>query len=341
MEQGRRGRAVHNRRSFRRSGRGISRPDPHVDVGQNQDLPFSGDGARCYQGFARTRSCASTTSRVLRAVREPVPRDGAQPLSVLDASAPETYEAALINFGVGTKPKTRGPARVRRRQLAERHAERRLQLRLPGCRPPRLRPEDDDDPRVRAPLVDEPPARRVRLRPRAAATRRRAPTRRVFDYGPGGATQFAWLGDMSDSIMSYLDLRRTSASSTRTTPPATMRRATRRSRTRRDGHPRGTRPERSRRSLEGAQDASRRTTTGRRSRRQRPRTTTSSACGRRERRGRGRPPSTWLIAGPIKPGNGNKNQQAARLRQGSRTSATTSSACTRSRTRDEEVGPVG
>jgi hypothetical protein len=26
------------------------------------------------------------------------------------------------------------------------------------------------------------------------------------DYGPGGATQFAWLGDMSHTIMSYMDL---------------------------------------------------------------------------------------------------------------------------------------
>ena len=81
------------------------------------------------------------------------------------------------------RPKGAGPARLRRRQLARRHPERRVQLRLPGRRRRRLRADDDDDPRVRAPLVDEPPARRLRLR-RPASTSSRPATA----TSPGSAT---------------------------------------------------------------------------------------------------------------------------------------------------------
>ena len=65
-------------------------------------------------------------------------------------------------------------ARLRRRQLARRDAERRVQLRVARHRRGRLRAHDDDDPRVRPSLVDEPPARRLRPEVRASTSSRPA-----------------------------------------------------------------------------------------------------------------------------------------------------------------------
>ena len=99
---------------------------------------------------------------VLRPVRrrlEPVPARGEEPGNVARRQRRLRGEPRQLRDR-GETEGDRVP-RLRRRQLAERHAERRVQLRLPRGRRARVRPDHDDDPRVRSSLVDEPSARRV------------------------------------------------------------------------------------------------------------------------------------------------------------------------------------
>ena len=124
-----------------------------------QDLPFSGDFRRCFEGEFPLEGEQSSC----------FPKVGLPPDANLFLAAAFNqhrflggdgdYEAGLHQL------LDRGradPARLRRRQLARRHAERRVQLRLARHHRSRLRPHDDDDPRVRPSLVDEPSARRLR-----------------------------------------------------------------------------------------------------------------------------------------------------------------------------------
>ena len=126
-----------------------------------QDLPFAGDFKRCFEGefpprASRSRASRSTGSRRTRTCS----------WRRRSTSSGSSRATATTRPGSSTSRRRRraDAARLRGRQLARRHAERRVQLRLARHRRGRLRPDDDDDPRVRAPLVDEPPARRLRPR---------------------------------------------------------------------------------------------------------------------------------------------------------------------------------
>jgi len=126
-----------------------------------QDIQFSGDWNRCYKQFVSDKVCYNdlapfyqdfggfvnlflVTARHTDEILDGTPEGGARQLGDRDAA------------------QVAGAARLRRRQLAGRHPERCLQLRVSGRGRGRVRADDDDDPRVRSSLVDEPPARRVR-----------------------------------------------------------------------------------------------------------------------------------------------------------------------------------
>ena len=119
----------------------------------SQDLPFAGDLKRCFEGeFPLDPDTApSSCYPAVRpaAGREPVPGGGQAHQSVPRGRRRLRGRAAQLR-DEGRLP---DPARLRRRQLAGRHAERRLQLRLAGHHRRRVRPHDHDDPRVRASLV--------------------------------------------------------------------------------------------------------------------------------------------------------------------------------------------
>ncbi len=148
-----------------------------------QDLPFRGKAQRCYELWLADVPCypnrpaypgfanlfVFNALNLERALDVDVGTkddsddedDGDRGGDDDDKRFSRLYEAPGFNYCDDRRAR-RGLPRVRRRQLGRRNAELRLQLHLPECRGPGLRPDDDPDPRVRPPLRDEPPARRVR-----------------------------------------------------------------------------------------------------------------------------------------------------------------------------------
>jgi hypothetical protein len=168
---------------------------PQVSVTQKvQDLRYSNDWARCYQGFSKdNKICYNDLTRGVYAPFANLFLASARnQRSFLDGGA--DYEAALVGFGVGNKPKNpqgllgfaddnwlNGTQSgvfnfVYPDAVAVGYGMTTTMIHEYGHHSSLSHPHDGYDPATRA------------------------------DYGPGGATQFAWLGDMSHTIMSYMDL---------------------------------------------------------------------------------------------------------------------------------------
>ncbi len=168
---------------------------PTVTVSPAQDLPFSGDWSRCYQGFAKDkRLCYNDLQPGVYAPFADLFLSAARNRSTfLDKPAGSTYEAALIGYGVGTKPKNPGGLLgfaddnwldgtqsgvfgfVYPDVVAVGYGMTTTMIHEYGHHSSMSHPHDGYDPKT-------------------------------GDYDPSGRTQFAWLGDMSHTIMSYMDL---------------------------------------------------------------------------------------------------------------------------------------
>ena len=126
----------------------------------NQDLPFTGEALQCYELWLEDVTCypeldypAFANLFLYNALNLERTQDDAgrvdYELPNFNYAATDELSAGLLGFADDN--------------YRDRHAELRLQLRLPGHRRGRLRPDHDDDPRGRPPPGHEPPARRLRL----------------------------------------------------------------------------------------------------------------------------------------------------------------------------------
>lgn len=168
---------------------------PQVSVTEQvQDLRYSNEWARCYQGFATdNKLCYNDLARGVYAPFANLFLATARNRSTfLDGGA--DYEAALIGYGVGNKPKNpqgllgfaddnwlNGTQSgvfnfVYPDVVAAGYGMTTTMIHEYGHHSSMSHPHDGYDPAT------------------------------DMDYGPGGATQYAWLGDMSHTIMSYMDL---------------------------------------------------------------------------------------------------------------------------------------
>jgi hypothetical protein len=169
---------------------------PAVTVGANQDLPFSGDWARCYQGFAKdNKLCFNDLySPFYLPFATPFLAAARNTSSFLEPAPVGTYRAAMVNFGVGTKPKTPGGLLG----FADDNWLNGTQSGVFSFVYPEVVPLGYG---MTTTMTHEYGHHSSMSHPHDGfdwAT--------GVDYGPGGDTYYAWLGDMSDSIMSYLDL---------------------------------------------------------------------------------------------------------------------------------------
>ncbi len=186
---------------------------PDVVVAPNQDLPFSGDWARCYQGFSKDNKLCfnDLISAFYLPFANPFLAAARNTKTFLDDPGDDTYEAGLVNFGVGTKPKNpQGLLGFADDNWLNGTQSGVFSFVYPevvplgyglsttmtheyGHHSSMSHPHDgfdyEDFAEQRTTWLGDPfdPAL-------------------TFDYGPGGATQYAWLGDMSHTIMSYMDL---------------------------------------------------------------------------------------------------------------------------------------
>jgi hypothetical protein len=169
---------------------------PAVTVSATQDLPFSGDWARCYQGFVKDKKLCYNDLQpgVYAPFADPFLSAARNQSTSLDKPGGSTYEAALIGYGAGAKPKN--PAGllgfaddnwlnatqsgvfgfVYPDVVAAGYGLTTTMIHEYGHHSSMSHPHDGYDPE------------------------------NDVDYGPGGETQYAWLGDMSHTIMSYMDL---------------------------------------------------------------------------------------------------------------------------------------
>ena len=170
---------------------------PAVTVGANQDLPFSGDWARCYQGFSSDKKLCfnDLASGVYAPFANPFLAAARNQSAFLPTSTPVgTYRAALINWGVGTKPKTPGGLLG----FADDNWLNGTQSGVFSFVYPEVVPLGYG---MTTTMTHEYGHHSSMSHPHDGYD-----SATGVDYGPGGDTQYAWLGDMSDSIMSYLDL---------------------------------------------------------------------------------------------------------------------------------------
>ena len=287
---------------------------PTVTVGPNQDLPFSGDWARCYQGFSSDKKLCfnDLAAGVYAPFANPFLSAARNLPSFLPASPAGTYRAALVNYGVGTKPKTpqgllgfaddnwlNGTQSgvfsfVYPEVVPLGYGMTTTMTHEYGHHSSMSHPHDGFDYAMWAANPKDPAF--------------------AFDYGPSGDTNIAWLGDMSDSIMSYMDLA--------------------------DGFSQFDQDNSARHHAAGYAKIANILATSLSGPLQKPRQRRRQARHRREpawaardysdgalvakgayedvvgasaapRTCRSLTPGTWTIAGPVKPGNGNKNQKAA------------------------------
>lgn len=179
---------------------------PSVTVGPNQDLPFSGDWARCYQGFSSDKKLCfnDLAAGFYLPFANPFLAAARNLSSFLPAAPVDTYRAALVNYGVGAKPKTpqgllgfaddnwlNGTQSgvfsfVYPEVVPLGYGMTTTMTHEYGHHSSMSHPHDGFDWETWDAKPDDPTF--------------------AFDYGPSGDTNLAWLGDMSDSIMSYMDL---------------------------------------------------------------------------------------------------------------------------------------
>lgn len=171
---------------------------PSIVLGSQQDLPFSGDWARCYQWFSSDKKLCFNDlfSPIYAPFANPFLAAARNTGSFLDNPGLGTYEAALINYGVGTKPKTPGGLLG----FADDNWLDATQSGIFSFVYPEVVPLGYG---LTTTMTHEYGHHSSMSHPHDGYD-----FEDDVDFGPGGDTQFAWLGDMSDTIMSYLDLSR-------------------------------------------------------------------------------------------------------------------------------------
>jgi hypothetical protein len=171
---------------------------PSIVLGSpaEQDLPFSGDWARCYQQFTQDKKLCFNDlfSAIYVPFADIFLAAARNQRSFLDTPVVGRYEAGLITFGIGMKPKTPGGllgfaddnwvnatqsgvfSFVYPEVVPLGYGATTTNIHEYGHHSSMSHPHDGLDPAT------------------------------GVDYGPTGEFNYAWLGDMSHTIMSYMDL---------------------------------------------------------------------------------------------------------------------------------------
>jgi hypothetical protein len=170
----------------------------------NVDVPFKGDVKNCYLQWVKNVRCFNDHVQY-PAFANPFLNWALTTDLFLDGNA--DYEAAMINYAVGTKPKGAGLlgyaddnylngtqsgvfSFVYPDAFAGGYGLTTTMIHEYGHHSSMSHPHDGYDSNAAADDTATGPG----------------PDGVFGDFGPGGSTYFAWLGDMSNSMMSYIDL---------------------------------------------------------------------------------------------------------------------------------------